>query len=112
MPRLNRDDLKTKQLNDFYSRVCIELSKASRSPQFMLEIAYLCEEFISVGDPRAFFHKDVLPIAITVLQKYNSTIKHKGRSESGRKYSQEIIDNILDSSFPVTGLTALVAMFK
>lgn len=92
--------------------MCIELSKASRSPEFVLKIAFLCEEFIAVGDPRAFFYKDVLPIAITVLQKYNTPIQHKGRCEMGRKYSQQIIDNILEGSFPVTGLTALVAMFK
>jgi hypothetical protein len=112
LPKLNRDDLQTKQLNDFYSRICIELSKTSRSAGFVLKVAILCEEFISVGDPRAYFYKDVLPVAITVLQKQNSLIQHKARSETGRKYSQEIIDNILATNFPVSGLTALVAMFK
>lgn len=114
LPKLNRDELQLKQMNDFYSRVCIELSKANRSSEFVLKIGLLCEHEIEVGDPRAAFWKDVLPIALTILEKDNSIIENGRKSDIGRVYAQEIINNILNDSFPssTSALTSFVSMFK
>lgn len=91
--------------------ICIELSK-NRKPEFVLKIALLCEEYVSIGDERAAFWKEVLPIALTVLQKHSAVIEHESRSSGGKKYCQEIIERILLNSPPISALTAFVSMFK
>jgi FANCI solenoid 1 len=111
LPKLNRDKLPLKTLNDFYSMICIDLSK-NRTPEFVLKIALLCEEFVSIGDERAAFWKEVLPIALTVLQKHNSIIEYERKSCGGKKHCQEIIERILLNSPPISALTAFVSMFK
>lgn len=111
MPKLNRDELQLKKLTDFYSRLSIELSRVKRSATFVLKIALLCERYIFVADQRAVFWKDVLPVALTILHKHSS-IEHDEKSETGRKFAQDMIDRILKNRPPVSALTAFVSMFK
>lgn len=112
MPKLNRDELQLKKLTDYYSRLSIELSREDRSAEFVLNIALLCERYISVADQRAVFWKDVLPVSLTILHKLNSIIEHDGKSETGRKCVQDMIDRVLMNRFPVSAMTAFVSMFK
>lgn len=111
MPKLNRDELQLKKLTDFYSRLSIELSR-DRSAEFVLKIALLCEKYIIVADPRALFYKDILPNALTILHNLNSVIEHDGKSDTGRKNAQDIIDRILNNRPPISAITSFVSMFK
>jgi FANCI solenoid 1 len=110
LPKLNRDQLSTKVLGDFYSRLCIELSRFSL--EFCVKLANMCKGRIQFGDPRACFFKDVLPCILQILAKDDRSITFDGVTKTSSEYRDQIIKEILENPFKATILTAITSMFK
>ena len=110
LPKLNRDQLSTKVLSDFFSRLCIELSRFSLN--FSVKLAYFCESSIQFGDSRAYFFKDVLPCLLQILATEDRSITFDGVTKVSNVYHQEIITAILNKPFKVSVLTTITSMFK
>lgn len=110
LPKLNRDQLSTKKLSDFYSNLCINLGE--KSLEFAVELAQFCESHIVFGDPRACFFKDILPCILQILQKSDRNVTVDGVERSTLEHHKETIDNLLTKSFKPTILPGITAMFK
>ena len=111
LPRLNRDELSVRELQDFFSRLCIELNK--KSLVFVVRTAYLCYGCISTGDSRAIFYKDILPICLKLLSRNEAkSVEFDSLIKSCKEYRQDIINQILKKPLSVSTLTNLVSMFK
>jgi FANCI solenoid 1 len=110
LPKLNRDQLSTKVLNDFYHRLCIELSRFSL--EFCVKVASMCKGRIQFGDPKACFFKDILPATLQILAKDDRSITFDGVTKTSSEYRDQIIKEILDNPFKVTILTSITSMFK
>ncbi|CRK90828.1 CLUMA_CG004518, isoform A [Clunio marinus] len=110
LPKLNRDQLTTKNLNDYYSRLCIEIPRFSL--KFSVKLAYFCENSIQFGDHRACFFKDVFPCILQVLIRDDRPITFDGVTKSSLEYHQMIISSILSKPFKVSVLTSITSMFK
>lgn len=110
LPKLNRDQLSTKILSDFYSRLCIELSRFTLN--FAVKLAYFSESSIQFGDSRAYFFKDILPCILQILAKEEQSITFDGVSKASTVYHQEIISAVLNKPFKVSVLTCITSMFK
>ncbi|KAL7030400.1 hypothetical protein ACKWTF_006642 [Chironomus riparius] len=111
LPRLNRDELSVRELQDFFSRLCIELNK--KSLVFVVRTAYLCYGCISTGDSRAIFYKDILPICLKLLSRNEAkSVEFDSVIKPCKEYRQDIINLILKKPFCISTLTNLVSMFK
>lgn len=107
---MNRDELTTKVLNDFYSRLNVDLS--SFSLNFALNLAYFCENQMQFGDARAPFFKDILPCVLQVLSREDRMITVDGVTKPSSEYHQAIIQGILSKPFKAAVLTIITTMFK
>jgi FANCI solenoid 1 len=108
LPKLNRDQLSMLEMQNFYSKLTIELPKKSVS--FVTNIAQLCAEFIMLGDPRAMFWKDIFPVCINIIEKQSRV-----DSKTGKEFKKNLIKDILDAELPHQNaevVTAIVSMFK
>lgn len=111
LPRLNRDELSVRSLQDFYSRISLELNK--KSLNFVVKTAYLCYNSLETGDKRAIFYKDLLPICLKLLARNDSkVVSFKSNDKTCREYRQDIISQVLRKPFCTSIITNLVSMFK
>lgn len=110
LPKLNPDFLSTKILDDFYSRLGIELPHYSL--KFTVKLGFFCENSIQFGGPRACFFKDILPCVLNILGKEETNITIDGVRKLSGVYQQELINSVLSKPFKVSVLTALLVMFK
>jgi hypothetical protein len=112
LPKLNRDTLSLRQYQDFITRFLIQLQ--SKTLEYIHQICQLCTEFMAIGDQRAPFYKDILPLCLKLLQKAGArTLETEdGESITGKEAANDVVKGILRSDFAVSILTTLVSMFK
>jgi hypothetical protein len=110
LPKLNRDQLSIRDLNDIYSRLCIEIPRFTL--EFSVKLGYFCDTSIQFGDPRACFFKDVLPCILQVLANSEKTITLDGVTKTAVEYHHDIIHSILKKPFKVSVLSSITSMFK
>lgn len=112
LPKLNRDELSLRQYQDFISRFLIQLP--NKSLKFIYKLSLLCAECLAIGDQRAPFYKDILPLCLKFLQRGGAkTLETKeGDSITAKEASGAIVNGILKSEFAISTLTTFVSMFK
>lgn len=110
LQQLNRDQLSTKKLNDFYSRLCIAMPLFSLN--FIIKLANFCETNIQFGDARACFFKDILPCILQILADDDRSITIDGVTTPSSEHHHRIIAEILSKSFKVSILTSIASMFR
>jgi hypothetical protein len=99
-----------KQLNDFYSRLCIEIPRFSL--ELSIKLANFCESSMQFGDSRACFYKDILPCILQILGKDDRQVTIDGTTKSSQEHQQMIINNVLSKPFKVSILANITSMFK
>jgi hypothetical protein len=120
LPKLNRDTLSMRQYQDFINRFLVEVHNRS-CLKFVSSLSQFCSECLRIGDQRAPFYKDILPVCLKTLHKKGESKVLDTEDEDGdddgdtisaKEVANNIINEILQSDFALSTLTTMVSMFK